>query len=48
MTSYYSARPTRPRLRTSTAKQYKEDQNAFFDPKEGAMKKAILAAEQQY
>jgi hypothetical protein len=26
------------------AKQYKEDQNAFVDPKEGAMKKAILAA----
>jgi len=25
-------------------KQYKEDQNAFVDPKEGAMRKAILAA----
>jgi len=26
------------------AKQFKEDQNAFVDPKEGAMRKAILAA----
>jgi hypothetical protein len=26
------------------AKQYKEDQNAFVDPREGAMRKAILAA----
>ncbi len=26
------------------ANQYKEDQNAFVDPKEGAMRKAILAA----
>ena len=26
------------------AKQYKEDKNAFVDPKEGAMRKAILAA----
>eukprot|EP00606_Chrysophyceae_sp_TOSAG23-5_P001341 GSChrysophyteH2.ASY1.ANO1.566.1 assembled CDS len=29
---------------TYIAKQYKEDQNAFVDPKEGAMRKAILAA----
>jgi len=25
------------------AKQFKEDQHAFVDPKEGAMKKAVLA-----